>query len=131
MRRNTCVKSAYNFVKYILLFALTALIFVILYGVETILLIYHSPYCWTIVTSKGLNVSVKIKILSLIILLIFYMPYPCQRTIFLFSLITPKIKASAQLLFYLVSFNPIERYVFLIAPTNSTAFGFTYFISDI
>lgn len=120
MGRNTCMKTTYYFIKNHLLFTY---ILIFIRTCKTILLIYHLPNSWTVIMSERLNVFIKIKVLSLIVLLILYVPYPIHALIL--SLFIPYVKIP-RLMLNLICFNPILRNIFLVTSTNIASIIFAY-----
>jgi hypothetical protein len=82
-----------------------------------------------IIISKRLDIGLKIKILTLIILFVFNVPDPADGLVLLLSLNFPYVDACDCLLLNFVSLDPIGRDVLLVTSTNRTAFGFAYFFS--
>lgn len=83
----------------------------------------------SIIIRKRLNIVIEIEVFSLIIFLIFNMPYPVNLLWSRISLSFPKIFTPKTIL-YFISFYPISRNIFFITAADSTTFGLTYFISD-
>lgn len=112
MGRNACMKTTYYFIKNHLLFAY---ILIFIGTCKTILFIYHLPNSRTVIMSKRLNVFIKIKVLSLIVLFILYVPNPIHALVL--SLFVPHVKFPS-LVLNLICFNPILRNIFLVTSTN-------------
>jgi hypothetical protein len=113
------MKTADYFVKYFLLFT-SVLIFV--RTCKTILFIYHLPDSRAIVMSVRLNVFIKIKVLSLIVLFVLYMPHPIHALIL--SLFFPHIEICTRLMLNLISLDPILRNILLVTSAYITSIIF-------
>ena len=138
MWRNTRMKSTNNFVKNMLLFTYIFIIFSKFTCLKTVFFINHLPNCWSIVVGKWLDIFIKVKILSFVILLIFYVPNPSKFVIDLcfvvnfFSLFFPDIYLASELFFYFISlFKPLNWNISLITSTDCTTFWLTNSISSI
>lgn len=122
MGRYGCMKPRYDFIQYLLL---QAHLFIIICSLKAILFVYQWPDIWSIITRKRLYVCAHIEILTLIILLILYMPHPFIRC--WISFLSPHIFSSF-CTFHFVCRYPILRNIFLITSANWTAFRFAKFI---
>ncbi len=93
---------------------------------ETVLLIDHLPYRWTIIVGERLNIDIKVKVLPLVVFLILHMPNP---THLLTTLLTCPfflqliIETDINLMLHLVGRDPVSGNVLLVTSAYCTAFG--------
>lgn len=122
MWRDWCMKPGYYLVEHLLL---QTHLFKVISSFEAILFVNKRPNIRSVVSWVRLNVCIYIKIFSFVIFFILHMPYPLSRSFL--SFFWPYIFIFVCTLNF-ISFNPILRYIFLVASANRTTLRLTEFV---